>query len=61
MPLEIPNADRRFKILFALQLLQVIDIHREDRDLWVRLSPLRPRAFMPAPVSRPDRPPAYAP
>ncbi|SRR5260221_8656856 len=47
MPLEIPNSARRFKILFALQLVQVIDIRREDRELWVTLNPLRPAALMP--------------
>ncbi len=42
LALEVPNASRRFKILFALQLVQVIDIRREDRELWVTLNPLRP-------------------
>jgi len=45
MPLEIPDSARRFKILFALQLVQVIDIRREDRELWVTLNPLRPPAL----------------
>jgi hypothetical protein len=45
LPLEIPQADTRFKILLALQMVQVIDVRREDRELWVRLSPLRPSAL----------------
>ena len=73
MALEIPNAPRRFKILFALQLVQVIDIRREDRELWVALNPLRPAwigkstlgvprdpASPPDPTLR-DRRPACAP
>lgn len=61
MPLEIPNAQRRFRILFALQIVQVIDIRREDRELWVALNPLRPPALKAPPVSQPDRSPACAP
>lgn len=45
MALEIPNAPRRFKVLFALQMVQIIDVRREDRDLWVTLNPLRPKAL----------------
>jgi hypothetical protein len=61
MPLEIPDARRRFKILFALQMVQIIDIRREDRELWVALNPLRPPALVAAPATRPDRSPACAP
>ena len=73
LALEIPNAPRRFKILFALQLVQVIDIRREDREFWVLLNPLRPawigksalnaaraQATAPDPTPR-DRLPACAP
>ncbi|MGB8170182.1 MAG: hypothetical protein WCF18_21950 [Chthoniobacteraceae bacterium] len=45
LPLEIPNSERRFKILFALQMVQIIDVRREDRELWVALNPLRPKAL----------------
>jgi hypothetical protein len=45
IPLEIPDAKSRFKILFALQLVQVIDIRREDRELWVMLNALRPKGL----------------
>jgi len=50
LPLEIPDAPRRFKILLALQLVQIIDLRREDRELWVALNPLRPRSFCEAPA-----------
>jgi hypothetical protein len=61
MPLEIPNAQRRFKILFALQMVQIIDVRREDRELWVALNPLRPPALKVARPTPPDRSPACAP
>ena len=61
MPLEISNDRRRFKILFALQLVQIIDLRREDRELWVALNPLRPRNFMAAPPTPRDQSPACAP
>lgn len=49
LPLEIPNERLRLKILFALQLLQIIEIRRENRELWVSLSPLRPASLLPKP------------
>lgn len=61
MALEIPNAPRRFKILFALQLVQIIDIRREDRELWVSLNPLRPKSFAFAKPTPRDRLPACVP
>lgn len=61
MPLEIPNPQRRFKILFALQMVQIIDVRREDRELWVTLNPLRPPALMAAPATPRDRSPVCAP
>jgi hypothetical protein len=60
-PLEIPNAERRVKILFALQLVQIIDIRREDSELWVTLNPLCPPALLAAPAIPRDRSPACAP
>lgn len=44
VPLEIPNDRQRERILFALQLVQFIDVQREDGDYWVKLNPLRPRS-----------------
>jgi hypothetical protein len=46
LPLEIPNERLRLKILFALQLLQIVEIRREDRELWISLSPLRPASLL---------------
>jgi hypothetical protein len=45
LPLDIPDAAARFKILFALQLVQVIDVRRDEGAYWVMLNPLRPRAL----------------
>ncbi len=61
MAVEIPHAPRRFKILFALQLVQIIDIRREDREFWVSLNPLRPPALKAEPATRQDRSPACVP
>jgi hypothetical protein len=61
LALEIPDATRRFKILFALQMIQVIDVRREDREFWVMPNPLRPLAVQAARATQPDRSPACAP
>lgn len=61
MALEIPNAPRRFKILFALQLVQIIDIRREDREFWVALNPLRPSSLCEGTPTPRDRSPACVP
>lgn len=45
VPLEIPRERARERILYALQILQVIDVRREDGELWVTLNPLRPAAL----------------
>ena len=47
VPLEIPDSAARLKILFALQLTQVIDIGRRDGDWWVTLDPRRPQSLQP--------------
>lgn len=44
VPLEIPDHRQRERILFVLQVMQFIDVQREDGDYWVKLNPLRPRA-----------------
>lgn len=61
MALEIPNAARRFEILFALQLVQIIDIRREDREFWVSLNPLRPPALRQSPVEAISEVPLLSP
>ena len=45
LPLDIPDEEARWRIVFALQLTQIVDMRREDRDYWLVLSPLRPPAF----------------
>lgn len=47
LPLEIPEEALREKILFALQLVQVVEVRREDREFWISLNPLRPASLLP--------------
>ncbi len=42
VPLDIPNPDSVMRILFALQITQVIDVFRDNQEFWLRLSTLRP-------------------
>ena len=42
VPQDIPNQDAMVRILFALQITQVIDVFREGHEFWLRLSALRP-------------------
>ena len=46
VPVEIPDAAARLKILFALQITKVIDVHRRDGEWWVALDPQRPRDLL---------------
>jgi len=43
--LEIPDPATAVRILFALQLTQVIDAQREDSEFWLKLNPLRPESL----------------
>jgi hypothetical protein len=43
--LEIPDPAAAVRILFALQITQVIDAHRDDNEFWLKLSPLRPESL----------------
>lgn len=45
VPLDIGDAQARFRILFALQMLEVIDLRRDERELTIRLSAIRPRTL----------------
>ena len=45
VPLDIADAPTRFRILFALQLLEVIDLRRRDRDWSLSLNAERTRAL----------------
>lgn len=42
MPLDIPEERSRNRILLTLQILQIIDLKREDHDFILKLNPLRP-------------------
>lgn len=44
-PIEIPDDPLREKIMFSLQLVEVIAVRREDREWWVTLNPLRPASL----------------
>ena len=45
VPQEIPDARVREKVLLTLQLMQIIDLQKRDRDWFVTLHVSRPRAF----------------
>jgi len=45
VPQEIPDARSRERILLALQIMQIIDLQKRDRDWFVTLHVSRPRAF----------------
>jgi len=45
VPQEIPDARSREKVLLTLQLMQIIDLQKRDRDWFVTLHVSRPRAF----------------
>jgi len=43
--LEIPDPAAATRILFALQIAQIIDSQREGQEFWLKLNPLRPAAL----------------
>jgi hypothetical protein len=45
VPQEIPDARARERILLTLQIMQIIDLQKRDRDWFVTLHVSRPRAF----------------
>ena len=49
--LEIPNAAMRAKILFALQLTEIVAVHRRDREFCIALNPAR-RESLPLPPEK---------
>jgi hypothetical protein len=53
MRLEIPNPESAVRILFALQLTQVIDSYRDENEFWLRLNSLRPASLRMAPEDHP--------
>jgi len=54
--LQIPDPDAAVRILFALQMTQVIEAYREENnEFWLRLNALRPRSLR---MAREDSTPA---
>ena len=45
VPQEIPDERSRDNILLTLQLMQIIDLQKSDRDWFVTLNSMRPKAF----------------
>ncbi len=45
LPLDIPDEARRFRVLFALQIMRVIEIRRDENETLVTLNSLRPRSL----------------
>ncbi|MEP6668228.1 MAG: hypothetical protein ABJF10_03695 [Chthoniobacter sp.] len=47
--LQIPDPEAAVRILFALQMTEVIDAHRDGNEFWLRLNALRPAGLRMAP------------
>jgi hypothetical protein len=43
--LDIPDPAAALRILFALQITQIIDAHRDGNEFWLKLNALRPAAL----------------
>jgi hypothetical protein len=43
--LEIPDPETAMRILFALQLTEIIDVRRDENEFWLKLNSLRPAAL----------------
>ena len=43
--LDIPDLIAATRILFALQITQIIDVHRDEDEFWLKLNALRPAAL----------------
>ena len=43
--LDIPDPIAATRILFALQITQIIDVHRDEDEFWLKLNALRPAAL----------------
>ena len=41
LPLDIPDEAERWRILFALQLTEIVELRRDGRDYWIVPNPLR--------------------
>jgi hypothetical protein len=45
MRVEIPDPDTAMRVLFALQLTEIIEVHRSENEFWLRLNALRPKSL----------------
>lgn len=45
VPVDIADAQARFRILFALQILEIIDLRRDENEITIRLNSARPRSL----------------
>jgi hypothetical protein len=52
--LDISDPDAVMRILFALQITQVIEAHRDGAEFWLKLNPLRPEALRLTPKTYAD-------
>jgi hypothetical protein len=43
--LQIPDPTTAMRVLFALQLTEVVDVHRDGSEFWLKLNALRPAAL----------------
>jgi hypothetical protein len=43
--LEIPDPDTAMRVLFALQLTEIVEVHRNENEFWLRLNALRPKSL----------------
>lgn len=47
LPLEIPDESTRKRVLFGLDIMQIVDVRRQDDVFWLTLSSLAPKPFQP--------------
>jgi hypothetical protein len=43
--LEIPDPETAMRVLFALQLTEIVEVHRNENEFWLRLNALRPKSL----------------
>ena len=43
--LEIPDPDAVMRVLFALQLMEIVEVFRNENEFWLRLNALRPKSL----------------
>ena len=43
--LQIPDPTSAMRVLFALQVTEIVELHRKENEFWLRLNALRPAAL----------------